>query len=121
MHEFAECFRNIKGIKDENSNPDLNPVTVALIDDGVDITHEELLGCEVLGKSFDHSADGWRINPYWDSAVGHGTLMARLIHKICPSAVIYVIKLKTVGSNDGKLQISQESAIEVRLTLSQDV
>lgn len=117
MKEFAECFRNIKGIKNPNNDASLNPVTIALIDDGVDIGHMDLRGDKFLGKSFDpFGEDSWRINPFWVSAVGHGTLMARLIRHICPSAVIYVIKLETFESN-GKLRIRPESAIEVRCPL----
>lgn len=114
MKEFADCFRNIKGIKNHNNDSSLNPVTVALIDDGVDIGHTDLRGDKFLGKSFDpFGEDSWRINPFWVSAVGHGTLMARLIRHICPSAVIYIIKLETFES-DGKLRIRQQSVIEVR-------
>lgn len=117
MKEFAECFRNIKGIKNQNSDSSLNPVTVALIDDGVDTRHKDLRGDKFLGKSFDPlGEDSWRINPFWISAVGHGTLMARLIRHICPSAVIYVIKLETF-EDEGKLRIRQQSAIEVRFLL----
>lgn len=118
MKEFAQCFKNIKDIKNQNSDSFLNPVTVALIDDGVDIRHEDLQGDEFLGKSFSpFGEDSWRINPFWISAVGHGTLMARLIRHICPSAVIYVIKLETFEFK-GKLRIRQQSAIEVRFPLS---
>lgn len=117
MKEFAECFKNIKGIKNPNSDSSLNPITVALIDDGVDTRHEDLQGDKFFGKSFDpFPEDSWRINPFWVSAAGHGTLMARLIRHICPSAVIYVIKLETFESN-GKLRIRQESAIEVGVSL----
>lgn len=116
METFVESFRNIKGIKNKSSDPSLDPVTVALIDDGVDTRHEALRIDKFLGKSFDTSQeDEWRINPYWVSAVGQGTLMARFIRHICPSAVIYVIKLKTFKSKDGKLRISSDSAIEVRI------
>lgn len=115
MEEFASCFRQIKGLNDQRSEPALNPVTVALIDDGADITHPELNGKKFRGKSLHEYVDGsgWRVSPYWHSASGHGTLMARLIHRICPSAIIYIIKLQTwipVGSN--KLQIQPQSAIQ---------
>jgi hypothetical protein len=115
MEEFASCFRKIKGVNDQRADPALNPITVALIDDGTDITHSELNGKEFPGKSFHEYSDGssWRVSPYWDSASGHGTLMARLIHRICPSAIIYVIKLQTyVPAGSGKLQINPESAIQ---------
>lgn len=56
----------------------------------------------------------WRVSPWWHSSSGyamstndnnrsqtdlesrHGTLMARLIAGVCPSAIIHVIKLHTV-------------------------
>lgn len=113
MEEFADHFRQIKGIRDRMGDASLNPVTVALIDDGTDITHDELKGNNFPGKSFDLYNDGWRVSPFWASASGHGTLMARLIKRICPSAMIYTIKLKTVKTaNSAKLQIDPRSAIQ---------
>lgn len=99
MEEFANQFRQLinKQTKPEN-DPDSKPMTVALIDDGADITHPELHGKNFPGTSFHHYQDpsgSWRVAPFWDSASGHGTLMARLIHRVCPSAIIYVIKLQT--------------------------
>lgn len=114
MEEFSSAFRQIKGLNDRQSDPALNPITVALIDDGADITHPELNGKRFPGKSFHDYTDGssWRVSPYWHSASGHGTLMARLIHRICPSAIIYVIKLQTYKpAESNKLQINPESAI----------
>ncbi|KAI1505744.1 hypothetical protein F5X99DRAFT_367585 [Biscogniauxia marginata] len=113
MEEFASYFRQIKGISDRRSDPFLDPVKVALIDDGADIMHSELRGKKSLGKSFDYYNGGWRVSPFWDSASGHGTLMARLIHRICPSAVIYIVKLKTIQTaNSRKIQIDPKSAIQ---------
>lgn len=113
MEEFASYFRQIKGIYDRMGDTSLNPVTVALIDDGADNGHPELRGNNFAGKSFDPYNDGWRVSPFWVSASGHGTLMARLIHRICPSAMIHIIKLKTVKTaNSGKLQIDPRSAIQ---------
>lgn len=123
MENFAGAFRQIKGIHEKQRDLLLNPVKVALIDDGADITLPELqvrpsprdrAYRSFPGKSFDHFQEGWRVSPYWVSSGGHGTIMARLIHKICPSAVIHVIKLKTQPTaKSDKLQIELKSAIQV--------
>ncbi|PVH79900.1 hypothetical protein DL98DRAFT_515795 [Cadophora sp. DSE1049] len=113
MDEFATWMKKIKGLKAEQEDPVLNPVTVALIDDGVEITHEDLRSQKLSGKSFDYYQDDWLVSPYWNSASGHGTLMARLIQRVCPSAVIYVIKLKTFNPDgSSKLRIDASSAIQ---------
>lgn len=90
---------------------------MALIDDGVDTNDAGLDGATFAGKSFDSSS--WeedRVSPYWESTCGHGTLMARLIRRICPSAVVYVIKLKGRRSTrrGAKMNIDAQSAIKVR-------
>ncbi|RSL61222.1 hypothetical protein CEP53_005192 [Fusarium sp. AF-6] len=118
MENFAEHFRQIPALRDRITDPSLEPVEVALIDDGADITRpdlSDLKGKKFPGKSFCYYQEGstWRVSPYWDSSSGHGTLMARLIHKICPSAVIHVIKLQTFDvENSNKLQINPDSAIK---------
>ncbi|KAF5542952.1 major intracellular serine protease [Fusarium napiforme] len=116
MEGFSRQFKQIQALRDKS--PSLKPVEVALIDDSVDIMHRDLNDTKdrtFLGKSFDFSNGGStpRVPPYWSSSSGHGTLMARLIHKICPSAVIHVIKLQTfwVGNSD-KLQIRADSAVK---------
>lgn len=128
MENFAEHFRQIPALRDKVTDPSLEPVEVALIDDGADITRpdlSDLKGKKFPGKSFCYYQEGttWRVSPYWDSSSGHGTLMARLIHKICPSAVIHVIKLQTFEvENSNKLQINPDSAIKVcQLLLSQSL
>ncbi|KAF4968448.1 hypothetical protein FSARC_4142 [Fusarium sarcochroum] len=101
MTDFAAQFKKIESSTDNITGPTLSPVEIALIDDGFDITHpdfEDAAGSKFRGKSFHHYQDGsiWRVSPYYDSTSGHGTLMARLIHKICPSAIIHIIKLQTL-------------------------
>lgn len=118
MTSFSKRFKQIKALR--GNNPSLPPVEVALIDDGVDIMHPDLNDTRdrtFLGQSFDLHNGGStpRVPPYWSSPSGHGTLMARLIHKICPSAIIHVIKLQTFWSgNSKKLQIKPDSAVKVR-------
>ncbi|KAJ4244398.1 hypothetical protein NW762_014526 [Fusarium torreyae] len=118
MGNFAEQFRQLSSLREKITDPSLEPVEVALIDDGADITRGDLgniKGEKFPGKSFCYYQEGstWRVSPYWDSSSGHGTLMARLIHKICPSAIIHVIKLQTFAvENSHKLQINPDSAIK---------
>lgn len=114
MEEFVSYFRQIRALRDRD--PSLKPIEVALIDDGTDITHPDLKGMKISGKSFHHYVEGstFRVSPYWDSSSGHGTLMARLIHRMCPSAIIHAIKLQTfVGDGSTKLQINPDSAVQV--------
>ena len=121
MEEFASYFRQIRALRDKITDPSLGPVKVAVIDDGADITHPDLKDAVILGKSFHHYRDGstWRVSPYWDSPCGHGTLMARLILRICPSASIHVIKLQTVvGVGSENLHVDPDSAREVNLPSS---
>ena len=116
MDEFASYFRQIRALREKVTDPTLGPVKVALIDDGTDITHPDLRGKVIPGKSFHHYQENntWRVSPYWDSASGHGTLMARLIHRVCPSAIIHAIKLQTfAGEGSNKAQINPESAVRV--------
>lgn len=115
MEDFAASFRQIRELRENRSDLALRPVSIALIDDGADISHDELCGRKIPGKSF-HSYkedDWWRVLPYWNSTTGHGTLMARLIQRICPSAAIHVIKLKTAQeANSNKLLIESKSAVQ---------
>jgi hypothetical protein len=113
MGAFADRFKNISRLQEQQEDVNLNCVRVALIDDGC-----ESIGERFLGESFnEYRTQGreWRVSPYWQSASGHGTLMASLIRRICPSADIYVIRLKTFDTADSsKIQIDPISAIEVR-------
>ncbi|KAH8129523.1 subtilisin-like protein [Trichoderma asperelloides] len=91
-------------------------VVVALIDDGVDrfdVDSKQILE----GKSFDFH-DG-KVKQPFTSARGHGTVMARMILRVCPMAKIYPIRLKMYSNSDGKIQIDGRyaaQAIEAALT-----
>jgi hypothetical protein len=120
MERFANSFRQIHELRKEQQDPKLDPVKIALIDDGVDTAHSDLRGVNnryLRGMSFDDGEAGpGRVSPYWNSASGHGTLMARLIRRICPSAIIYVIKVRTTSTvNSNKVQIGIESTIKASI------
>jgi hypothetical protein len=119
MDDFVRYFRYIKP-KLPQRGPDVPPkllkhVVVALIDDGVDIPHHESAAHRFSGESFHAYEYGRRVWPWWNSAAGHGTLMARLIHRICPNAALYIIKLETqtTEADDTKIHVVPESAIKV--------
>jgi hypothetical protein len=114
MDEFADFLQNMeKSIVD----PPLmleEPITVALIDDGIDINDVSLESRIVGGRSFCHRNMEQNLNqPYYVSSGGHGTAMASLICRICPGARLYVLKLHEYVFDAGKRQITPESAAKV--------
>lgn len=119
MLNFAAKFKKIKALNDNITDPTLAPVQVALIDDGVDILHPDFhdtAGRLSHGMSFKTFQDGStpRFSPYYVSESGHGTLIARLIHKICPTAIIRVIKLQTFkDEKTNKIQIDPDGVVKV--------
>ncbi len=126
QHRWVQCMEEFSGVLNEapqptkeemSAHPALKPIVVALIDDGVDTTNPSLQKRKYKGKSFDFYDGGRRSQSYWVSKIGHGTIMAKLIRTICPTAEIYVIKLGTgVATKDpNKLTIDVDSAIKVSL------
>ncbi|KAK5656680.1 hypothetical protein OQA88_4660 [Cercophora sp. LCS_1] len=84
-------------------------ITVALIDDGVDGMDWDypLLG----GRTFYPRNEAEHLNhPYYASATGHGTAMAKLINFMCPRAQLYVLRLEDHASEGGVRQITARSA-----------
>ncbi|KAJ4263555.1 hypothetical protein NW762_006374 [Fusarium torreyae] len=73
----------------------LEPVVVALIDDGVDGCDSDFAGRVDItdGKTFDYQDES--VGQYYVSKARHGTEMARLILRVCPMASTYSIRLKT--------------------------
>lgn len=98
----------------------LRNVTVALIDDGVDILSPEMACFQnrfMLGRSFDTSSDGPA--PSISSLTGHGTFMARLILHVCPYAKIIPYRLMMTVDPDGNVPRPEPgSAVKVRATIS---
>ncbi|KAL2192493.1 hypothetical protein P885DRAFT_47591 [Corynascus similis CBS 632.67] len=80
-----------------------NDVVLALIDDGVDKFNTLQTDKILEGKSFDYH-DG-KVRPPFSSAKGHGTLMAKMILRVCPMVKIYPIRLKTYDTSEGKSMI----------------
>lgn len=110
MDAFVKKFRTV-AVPD---NISCKPTVVALLDDGVTLPHEGADPRLFDGTSFQTYDGDQRVSPFWISETGHGTLMAQLIHRICPKAMIKVLKLQTrPTANLSKVQIVESSAIKV--------
>lgn len=98
----------------------LEPVTVALIDDGVDIIDPSFHGRSYGGQSLSFDLIGenqlktsQRGHPYYHSKAGHGTVMANMIFRVCPMARLYIIRIETHRNGEGKTSIVPGSAAKV--------
>lgn len=111
IDRFADELQNVKVPATDTLVLKEN-IKVAVIDDGVDIHIESLQGKVIGGESFDRTyLDGNGTSPYYISGGGHGTMMADMICRVCPTARLYVCKLEMHPDPDGGgRQISAESA-----------
>ncbi|KAH0562507.1 hypothetical protein GP486_002799 [Trichoglossum hirsutum] len=106
MDEFADFIQNV-----DPPLPLLEPVTVALIDDGVDINEQSLSAKIIGGRSFCQRDRFQNLSmPYYVTSGGHGTVMASLICRVCPMAQLYVVKLDEHTSEQTTRQITAKSA-----------
>ncbi|KAF7948884.1 hypothetical protein EAE96_008066 [Botrytis aclada] len=119
QHDWIECMDKFAPLvlEAENNflqaNPDKSavvleePIRVALIDDGIDITrlrHKHNGGQSFCTRDRD-------VVPYYISSFGNGPAMASQIHRICPRAQLYVLKLDD-HLYGGKRQITALSAAQ---------
>ncbi|GLB00822.1 hypothetical protein AtubIFM57143_010187 [Aspergillus tubingensis] len=111
IDRFADELQNVKVPATDTLVLKEN-IKVAVIDDGVDVHIESLQGKVIGGESFDRTyLDGNGTSPYYISGGGHGTMMADMICRVCPTARLYVCKLEMHPDPDGGgRQISAESA-----------
>jgi hypothetical protein len=88
------------------------PIKIALIDDGVDI--KDLEYSFIGGRTFCKRDPEHNLNdPYYVSSTGHGTIMAKQIHLLCPRAQFYVLRLEDHPSDESARQITAKSAAQV--------
>jgi len=109
MDDFSEFIQNVDP---PLPIPVAERVTVALIDDGVDISERSLNAKIIGGRSFCQR-DKYLSKPYYVTSGGHGTIMASLICRVCPSAQLYIVKLDEYLGETGKRQITAKSAAKV--------
>lgn len=88
MKRFATFLHNIK----EKS---VNPVKIAIIDDGIDATDPHLPHRIVAGMSFSPYPNSTEfMNAYYVASGSHGTLLATMICDICPQPKLYIARLE---------------------------
>jgi hypothetical protein len=100
----------------EDRTPSLEDIRVAIIDDGIDGFDPTISKKIERGVSFCRplapgSAD--LVRSYYVSSGGHGTMMAKLVSRMCPPARLYIARLQEYTAANGKRYISPESATEV--------
>jgi hypothetical protein len=99
MDKFTEAIRNYEY---EGQKP---IVKVALIDDGID--PEKTMFRVQKGRTFYENGDTGLDNYYVDPG-HHGTIMGRLISKICPEVHLYVARLKKGPGSEISAVVAKE-------------
>jgi hypothetical protein len=100
MDNFADEIQNVQVLPTKQKELQ-KEITVALIDDGVNIDIPTVAGKVTGGGTFDRGdPDENGPSPYFISSSGHGTVMADMICRVCPTAKLYVFKLETHLSQD---------------------
>ncbi len=103
------------GASEDEKPAELQHIKVAVIDDGIDGFETSLSGSIEHGVSFCPSSDSENfIRTYYVSSGGHGTMMARLIRRMCPKVKLYVARLEEHVPSGGKRFITARSATQVR-------
>lgn len=109
MRKFAQLLREAS-----RQEPDVSPVKIAIIDDGIDPTHDIFTGLIQTGESFYRMSEySGRRGAFYVPSGEHGTLMAKLICEICPAVKLYIAQLEVFHGSDGKRSFNAESAAEV--------
>jgi hypothetical protein len=107
MEDFAEFLQ-------AREEP-VEPVKIAIIDDGIDAAMENLQSRIAGGATFcpyPHSSDF--MNPYFVPSGKHGTLMAQMICNLCPDARLYIARLEELPTITGSgRRITAKSAAKV--------
>lgn len=110
---------------DENLPAELQKdVKVALLDDGANFMHKAIKGQLENGRSFDSGSEnpdlsGNTPGPFHGSTTGHGTYMAYMIGRVCPSVKIFVCKMNVIRQDGGaKARFTAKSAADVSTPFS---
>ncbi|KAG9503708.1 hypothetical protein J7337_003661 [Fusarium musae] len=107
MQHFAGFIGNVRKLQQDGG---ARQVRVAILDDGIDWSFVSSI--RATGRSFyaDKRFDLGFQKSWFSSSTDHGTLMAALICKICPDAIIYSARLEQTISNTGSFQPTAHSA-----------
>ena len=96
-----EFFRPFLENLPENVEKSAPVVRIAILDDGVDVCADELIGRIAQGQSYCRSSSTEdQHSMHFVSGGGHGTAMARLVCKVFNKVELLIVKLD--GANTGK-------------------
>ncbi|KAL7937004.1 hypothetical protein V8C35DRAFT_213161 [Trichoderma chlorosporum] len=119
-HEWIQCMKEFRRLLfdaeryyDRGKVEEIieEPIKVALIDDGVDV--KDLEFSFIGGRTFCTRDEEHNLNdPYYVSSTGHGTIMAKQIHLLCPRAQFYILRLEDHASEEGSRQLTARSAAQ---------
>ncbi|KAL6906988.1 hypothetical protein GGI43DRAFT_380509 [Trichoderma evansii] len=119
-HEWIQCMKDFRRLlfdaeryyeRGKVEETIEEPIKIALIDDGVDV--KDLEFSFIGGRTFCTRDEEHNLNdPYYVSSTGHGTIMAKQIHLLCPRAQFYVLRLEDHASEEGSRQITAKSAAQ---------
>ncbi|KAH8131127.1 hypothetical protein FP744_10007985 [Trichoderma asperellum] len=119
-HEWIQCMKDFRRLlfdaeryyeRGKVEETIEEPIKIALIDDGVDV--KDLEFSFIGGRTFCKRDEEHNLNdPYYVSSTGHGTIMAKQIHLLCPRAQFYVLRLEDHASEEGGRQITAKSAAQ---------
>ncbi|KAL2287039.1 hypothetical protein FJTKL_06063 [Diaporthe vaccinii] len=129
MTEFRQLLYNAeKSFCKSNENRELlkkavdetdGPITVALIDDGIEVTEIRFdKSIVITGRSFypkpqERTSDKSTYLPWYLSSKGHSTIMASQIHRVAPKANLCFLKLQdSYHPQSNKRQITIKSAAQ---------
>ncbi|KAL7942118.1 hypothetical protein V8C42DRAFT_332619 [Trichoderma barbatum] len=122
-HEWIQCMKEFRRLlfdaeryydRGKVEETIEEPIKIALIDDGVDV--KDLEFSFIGGRTFCTRDEEHNLNdPYYVSSTGHGTIMAKQIHLMCPRAQFYVLRLEDHASEEGSRQLTAKSAAQAIL------
>ncbi|KAI0403545.1 peptidase S8/S53 domain-containing protein [Xylaria palmicola] len=119
VQDFASFLRNASKEKQ------VEPVKIAIIDDGIDATVPIFERRIANGATFCLYPDSPEfVNSYYVPSGKHGTLMAQLICNMCPNVQLYVARLQelpTLTGGSGRRVTAESAAKAVEWAVSCDV
>ena len=74
---------------------------IGIIDTGIDKNHKRLRDCEIKGATIYQSEDDvfYLTQGEFEDSDGHGTGIASIIHRHCPQASLFILKLSSFDNN----------------------
>ncbi|KAJ4024785.1 hypothetical protein NW761_011584 [Fusarium oxysporum] len=114
VYGFADILKQFWDRSVDEFRPDMRKhtggdVVVALIDDGVDAYGSSVSANIIGGKSFAFDKRTNMLNPFYVSEIGHGTVMAEAIKRVCPMVKIYPIRVNIDSSESGQSSVEARS------------